>query len=423
MDITEKKTAKGWLQKLKEESWEAELLVSAIAIFGTFKLLGVIDWITNTFIDLLYPEQYLIGYVIVFFGLFAISILASMFVIHFFLRAYWIGLVGLNSVFPDYGIEDSIYSKIYTEKIINLLPKLKSSIEEVDELCSVIFSAAFTFLLMYTYMGFFSSIYILLYNTLADYIPSYILLIPLILLFFLFIFQIVFSIYANLKSNKEKKKVQIFLFRIMKFLSIIMYGPLYKSILQVSMIFSSNFKKKKRLSYLMIVFLFSGSFVAIYQIEQTNIPYLISYKKYFSSTKLQANFYEVNNTKNTYLLTPEIESDILKNTIVKVFIPLFTHEKKIRKNICEFEKENITKQEEDLLLLECYNQYLSIFVNNTKIASDFLRYTHPRTKQFGVITYIKLNNLDFGKNNITIKKGSGVTWKIPFYYAINKKTI
>ena len=27
-----------WLQRLKDESWEAELLVSAIAVFGTYQL-------------------------------------------------------------------------------------------------------------------------------------------------------------------------------------------------------------------------------------------------------------------------------------------------------------------------------------------------------------------------------------------------
>jgi len=45
--------SKKWLQKLKDESWEAELLVSAIAIFGTFQLFKVVDWSTNKFIDLL----------------------------------------------------------------------------------------------------------------------------------------------------------------------------------------------------------------------------------------------------------------------------------------------------------------------------------------------------------------------------------
>lgn len=97
-------SSKSWLQKLKEESWEAELLVSSVAIFGTFQLFDLINWVTNRFIDLLNPDQYFVGYFIVFFGLFAISILISMFVIHFALRAYWVGLVGLNSVFPDYSV-------------------------------------------------------------------------------------------------------------------------------------------------------------------------------------------------------------------------------------------------------------------------------------------------------------------------------
>ncbi|MCH3883360.1 hypothetical protein [Tenacibaculum aquimarinum] len=173
-----KPSTKGWLQRLKDESWEAELLVSAIAIFGTFKLFGFINWGTNFFIDVLDPNQYLIGYFIVAIGLLAISILASMFLIHFFLRAYWIGLVGLNSVFPDYSIEDSAYSKIYTEKILGILPKLKDSIQKVDELCSVIFSVAFTLLLIYAYMSIFVSAYLLVYNLLSAYIPFYILLIP-----------------------------------------------------------------------------------------------------------------------------------------------------------------------------------------------------------------------------------------------------
>jgi hypothetical protein len=38
MSTSEKTAPNAWLQKLKEESWEAELLVSAVAIFGSFQL-------------------------------------------------------------------------------------------------------------------------------------------------------------------------------------------------------------------------------------------------------------------------------------------------------------------------------------------------------------------------------------------------
>jgi hypothetical protein len=171
-----------WLQRPKDESWEAELLESAIAIYGTFQMFGLIEWVTNKYIELLPVEQYYVGYFIVFIGLLAISILLSMFVIHFFLRAYWIGLVGLNSVFPDYGLEDSAYSKIYTEKILSILPRQDETIQKVDELCSVIFSAAFTILLIYSYLAVILSIYLLIYNLLSDYVPFYLLLAPLLII-------------------------------------------------------------------------------------------------------------------------------------------------------------------------------------------------------------------------------------------------
>ena len=260
--------SKNWLQRLKDESWEAELLVSTVSIFGTFQLFGLIDWWTNNLIDNLNPNQYYVGYFIVFFGLFAISILASMFIIHFFLRAYWVGLVGLNSVFPDYSIENSAYSRIYTEKILSILPKLKDSIRKVDDLCSVIFSVAFTLLLIYMYFALFNSLYLIAYNLLSDYVNKYILLAPLFIFFVLILVQAIVSIIANVKANKEKEKLQIVSFKLVKLVSMISYGPLYKSVMQVTMIFGSNYKKKKSMIYLLLLFVGSGIILAFNQINK-----------------------------------------------------------------------------------------------------------------------------------------------------------
>ena len=62
-DIVDKEkslgSSKTWLQRLKEESWEAELLVSTISIFGTFQMFNLISWSINRFIDLLNPDQYI----------------------------------------------------------------------------------------------------------------------------------------------------------------------------------------------------------------------------------------------------------------------------------------------------------------------------------------------------------------------------
>ncbi len=414
-NLTKKASSKHWLQRLKDESWEAELLVSAVAIFGTFKLFGIINWVTNKFIDIIDPSLHLAAYMVVFFGLFAISILASMFVIHFCLRAYWIGLVGLNSVFPDYSIKDSAYSKIYTEKIVSILPKVKDSIEKVDELCSVIFSSAFTFLLIYANAAIIFSIYLFFYNAFSDSIPKALLLIPAYIFSFLIVLQMGSAIYANLKANHEKYKVQIFAFKINNLVSAIMFGPLYRSILQVSMVFGSNFKKKKKLVFLMIVFVLSGAFASFYQIDQTNILYLVNPKKYFKKKLIRPSYYKTNNEQISYLLNPEIESDKIDSQLMKVFIPLFKYENKIRRKLCNYTSEDLKRENSNEIIDECYKKYISIQVNNEILVTDYLRVLHGRTNQFGLVTYINTNDFKVGKNIISITKGTNNNWEIPFF--------
>lgn len=425
-----KEPSNGWIQRLKEESWEAELLVSAIAIFGTFKLFDIVSWATNFFIDVLNPNQYFIAYFIVTFGLLAVSMLAVMFVIHFVLRAYWIGLVGLNSVFPDYSIEDSVYSKIYTKKILEVLPKLKESIQKTDELCSVIFSAAFTLLFMYAYMSLFASVYLFVYNLLSKYIASYILLIPAGFFTFCLFLQMIITLISNLKVNKEKEKIQTITFKINKFVSMLTFGPLYKSILQITMIFGSNFKKKKSLVYLVLSFVFVGLFLTMNQIIKTNIFYLVSHQKYFNTTKVYASFYKDENKTNTFLLTPEIESDKVTSDVLKIFIPVFSYEKNVRTQLCgTLEKEDdksfeLAREEMDAFTLNCYKEYYHIYIDNEKITADFLRqHGHSRTKQAGIISYLDISNLKKGIHTIKVRKelknSETLKWKIKFYKVTN----
>ncbi|KAG1657603.1 DNA polymerase I [Nymphon striatum] len=56
--------------------------------------------------------------------------------------------------------------------------------------------------------------------------------------------------------------------------SAILYGPLYKNLLQITMIFGSNFKKKKALVRTMIFMLVFGMILGIYKIFQSNPDHL-----------------------------------------------------------------------------------------------------------------------------------------------------
>ncbi len=424
-DDRSKPGSNNWLQRLKDESWEAELLVSAIATFGTFQLFDVVFWAINRFIDILPVAQHLIGYGIIFPGLMAVSILVSMFIIHFFLRAFWVGLVGLNSVFPEYGLEDSAYSKTYTEKILSILPKQQETIQKVDELCSVIFSAAFCLLMIYAYLALTLSLYLFLFNFLSTYIPRKVLLIPIGLIFLLFLVQSILSIVGNLKPFKKNVAMQTWMFKIVRLGSIIMYGPLYKILLQITMTFGSNFKKKKSMIGLLLSFLFCGIVVSGFMAAKSNLFHLIKPNPFYSDTMYQ-EYYGNQNRQSDFLLAPEITSDIIDTKVMKLFIPIYKNERKQQEQFCgSFEgNDRLNREERKLQIrekyLDCYRKYHRLFLNGEKIQVDFMKQDHPVTGQFGLLCYVKIDHLPIGKNILKVKKQFEKEvvseWSIPFYF-------
>lgn len=416
---------KDWLQRLKNESWEAELLVSAIAIFGTLQLFAFIDWTTALFFDFLHPSQYSFGYMIAFFGVLAISILAAMFVIHFLLRSYWIGLVGLNSVFPDYSEEDSVYSKIYTQKILSILPKLTDTIDRVDELCSVIFSAAFCWLMVYAYSGLFASAYLILFNLLSGSIPNWLLLIPLCLIALILSTQIGMNIFANIKATRDSVAYQTAYFYAVKLGNILVLGPIYKLCMQIMMIFGSNFKKKKHIAFLIMSFVAVGAIVAMTKVWTTNLFYLVNHSYYQNFSLSYGSLYRDNNYSEAFLYNPEIASELIEDTVLRVFIPVYRHEKTAQMLACdkpatndEFsnaENRNIRRQH----LLECVQTYHTVTLNDVPVEYDLLYSYHPTTGQKGVNAYIDLSEVNNGTAILAITKHldgeQAHHWQIPFY--------
>jgi len=429
-EIKEKTNAisqKNWLQRLKNESWEAELLVSAVAIFAILKSFAILDWLIITFIDRLDPSQYDFGYFILVMGYLAIGILAAMFTIHFVLRAYWIGLVGLNSVFPDYGLEDSAYSPIYTKKILGVLPKINQSITKIDELCSVIFSAAFAFMLIYLFATVSACLYLILFNFLEDYLPFWLLILPLGILALILIFGMIISIPANMKKYHSNNTIQHLYFLYARWGALTMYGPLYKSILQITMLFGSNFKKKKGLVKMVLFMLFIGIVFGATKMLDSNFSYLLNYSYIQDTTKFHSSYYANNNIKEDFLFTPEIDSDVFDESTIKLFIPLFKHEIKLLKNTCEIDvSDNVSNKKEKErnrirnLYLDCYQKQNKIFIDDKPVQISFLKTNHSKTDQYGILGYINID-IKKGQHRLLVQKTLGEQnvkeWTIPFFYA------
>lgn len=125
-------------------AWELELLISAAIVVGLFALPGIID----RFFARLEPHATAAAAApVAMLHIYLLSAgyaLLIAFVVHFSARAYWVGLIGLNSVFPR-GLR---WDRLSTGPAVmhvyrTRLAEPRRRIERVDNFCSITFSFAF----------------------------------------------------------------------------------------------------------------------------------------------------------------------------------------------------------------------------------------------------------------------------------------
>lgn len=148
-DSQERKSIfKSWLETLQQESWQLELLISGLALFGVFGAKAFIDDFEN-FLD----TQFFSGFARISVEVFLFLLKGSWYIflinltIHIVLRGLWIGAIGLRYVSNDIDYEElkfsSYFRKLYTKRYLSF----DDYIEDLEKICSVIF--AYTFLLFF----------------------------------------------------------------------------------------------------------------------------------------------------------------------------------------------------------------------------------------------------------------------------------
>jgi len=156
---TNKKTKNdfsAWLEQLQQESWQLELLISGLAIFGIWECKSLLDDF-GQYLELNVTE-YLIGFFrsIYFFLRISWSVFFINLITHVFVRGLWIGAIGLRYVSGDIDYQVFNYSERFEKYLEKKVGSFDEYIERLEKISSVIFS--FTFLLV----SFFLSILVAL---------------------------------------------------------------------------------------------------------------------------------------------------------------------------------------------------------------------------------------------------------------------
>ncbi len=423
-----------WLLKLEQESWQAELIISGLAILGSLQLPDLIgrfgQWALTYFSVEMGPFLYFIQlYLFV-----AASGLIIGFILHFILRAIWIGLIGINSVFPE-GIktESDSYSQIFMENIKRDYSIENSGIEALDNLCSGVFVAC-TISILVSCVFVTDLLVIYGIKCLLDlFLP---LKIQLILagLLFLLLMSISFSfLIIHSKKYKNNVSVQEKGYKVYTVYSFIVFHVFRKPYFYLVNLIMSNINKKKFIGWMFASFIPVMVFSGYYLFDSKNIflfdaPLFLS--TYARSDKTFPEEYEEHLTAESGpIYSTLIESELIEGKMMKVFVPIFNNEEIIYSAYCgeyvdqeDLDGDENTKQVKQFDV-DCYNKYHRVSVNEERVSTDFIKHNHPHRGTFGVLTYLPTDNFKKGKNFLKVEKltvdSVYRTMVVPFWFVGN----
>jgi hypothetical protein len=412
---------KDLLDKLQQESWQLELLISGFAIFGLFSSLGTIQLNLETANYDGRLEEILIWFSVkVCCWILIISLL-----IHVVLRGLWIGALGLRYVSGDIDYDELKYSPKFTKFLSNKIGSFDKYIATLENYCSVLF--AISFLLIFYFLAAVSFLVVLLcivfifldndvkgvWNTVLSVIGAGLILFILLgtlLTFIDFITQ------GFLKKKKWIAKIYFPLYRVFSIVSLsFLYRPLVYNFL--------DNKFGRRMSFLLapifaVIFIFSS-----YRYHSSNY---LAVDRSSSENYANPNNYDDLLTKNKdFVRVASIPSKVITDSYLKVFMifnerieeRLFEYNEGLRplKDIRGIQSEislngnrwtrsQIRKR--DSLRLEYYktfNEIHNVYIDNKKQTATFIATTNPN-KKLGFETYIDIKNLTEGKHLLEITR-------------------
>jgi len=417
-----------WLQALEAQSWQAELIASGLAIYGSLSMGIYIDnfaeWAVLRFddriLDILY---FLLWYIYI-----AHAVLVISFITHLVLRILWAGILGLSSVYPKgINMETKAYSDHYKEKLKEEFPDLSQYSLDLDKLCSLIFSVLCALVIVLVSFSFWLFIYILVSELLLQILPvSIVSYIGYGLAVFIFLFSILSGLLIQKKFN-DNKFAKKYAYKFNRLFGKIFYFSGYKAFSYISHTIRTNVTSKLFFVGMFAIFIISMA-VALPKFEK-----VVPYYKSDIFIDLQANESQVSKAnyldalQSNYILQPTIQSEIINDSYIKLYIPKFKREQAIITNLCgDFEwNDDLSAQKNRELRntfnIKCANKYYKMSLNNVPLKNiDFQYRRNLYNNREGYQVFISVDTIPSGNHILQIESKYKVDDQnyirsIPFY--------
>lgn len=405
-------TPNAWLEKLELDSWQAELIISGIAIYGSLQLPGLIETLVNRVIVNLPGDYHYLFYFVFWYLLLAATTFITSFIGHFLLRSLWVGLVGLASVFPNgVNTKSDLFSKHYLEQAARDFSDVRSFNQKLDELCSLMFAMSFSISL--TMVAF--SIQLLFAMVVSGILHSLVPAIGIKTAFLgylgLMVLPALLGGIMNIKPLRDKPWVQKIHYPLLnKVFGKVIFLFFYRPVYYINFILNTNFTKSS-------LFAFFGSYFAIAIVVGSvfllnSNAILLMENALFARSNRSDRIYSLHyadQSASEAPFFPEIESDFIDKPWLKVFVPILGRDEGILKKRCPPYKDNNKLSEKENLeaaraaRTDCLLHYLTVSIDGKPVNRPSLKkYDHPRGKTPGVLLHIPLDSLPTGEHTLQI---------------------
>ncbi|SDS72703.1 hypothetical protein SAMN04515667_2840 [Formosa sp. Hel1_31_208] len=422
------------LQKLQEESWQLELLISGFAIFGLFQATTPLSIASQEARN----NEHLFLFVILIVATVSCYILLFNLLLHVILRGLWIGALGLRYVSGDIDYEELNYSQKFTTYLKHKIGSFDRYIGNLENYCSVIF--AISFLLIFYVIAFtltFTSIGLIAYYLLDNKTNSYEWIgVPLILFI---VFGMLFTFIDFLTQGwlKKKKWTSTIYFPIYWVFSFITLSFLYRPLVYN---FLDN-KFGRRISFALVPIYFLILMATSFNYKLSNYLELGLNSNAYTANKVN---YEdlLDKEKGQFIRTASIPSKVITDRYLKVFV-LYSEntediifefrpdlkpdddtrglgtEMNFSNDFSELRKRDSLRPE----YMKTLNSIYNFKIDSVTYKPQFVL-TESTTEQFGFETYLDLKNVPNGKHQLNVIRKSlrkkdtveSTRVRIPFWY-------
>lgn len=408
-------TKPAWLVKLEEESWQAELIISGAAIFGTLQLPDLVNQLEDYVLLTINREALLFWSMVVLFLRLLATVLIGTFLIHFVLRTLWIGILGINSAYPGGFKANKRFSQDYQAKLKAKFGDIDGYIQQLDRVCSSIFGGGFSLALVSVGWAAVIVVIGLLFYWLRDLVPHGLVQIVGLVLFCATILASAISMIMSLPRNHEKAWAKRWHFPLTMGMSKVLFNIGFRPANIITNIFSSHIADQKNAFSLTFMFMIGIGFLSGMLSGNTGNAKLF-YDHYYhrvgnDTTRIMEHYYADQIPIEEVAFFPLIPSiQVSSDALFTVFIPLPNRELFLLESQCNQPPISTVlvnpakRQASHARFLACSREYLEISING-KVINEYTLKRHWRgsQEQFGLLAIISQPNLTSGQNQLNIR--------------------